>query len=129
MIQLQNLSWHWLQPGPPVKQVFMFEGSDFSWQYWQTDGLIFVIRMKSEGKFSMTGTLYRPVGMREFAMLSSHWHSRTITPEPEPEPEPEPDLPAEPNELPAEPNLAEILAGVTDPNLIPIIKQLMNSEV
>jgi hypothetical protein len=76
MIQLQNLSCHWLQPGPPVKNVFMFEGSDFSWQYWQTDGLIFVIRMKSEGRFTMTGTLYRPVGMKDFAMLSRAWQRR-----------------------------------------------------
>ena len=113
LIQLQTLTCNWLKPCVPVKSVFLFEGTTpFTWTYPQADGLLFRIECKSvQAAITVTGWTYRPVGLYEFAALSRAWQDETTHP-------------VEPN-IPAEPNLSEILSSVTDPNLIQAIKDMI----
>jgi hypothetical protein len=121
---LIGLAVHWLEPGQPVKVVFSFEGIvPHTWTQNQTDGTILVIRSESLAKQTITGIKYRPVGMNEFKEIAMRWKG-----DPNWKPLVIPDIgKIEPNEPPdpCEPNLAEMLEGVTDKGLITAIKELM----
>jgi hypothetical protein len=97
MKQLHDLAHNWIKPVVPVKNVFRFEGiTPFIWAFPQADGLVFQIVCTPATSCIVTGTTYRPVNLAEFNRLAAVWKG-------------------EPN-LPTDPNLADLLSGVTDPN-------------
>lgn len=114
---LRGLAAHWLAPGRPAGQLFKYEGiPPHRWTYLQTNGLFVVIKSESTSNISVTGGLFYPVNMADLAAFSKRWKG-----DPNYVPPPEPNLPPDP----CEPNLAEMLEGVTDPNMINLIKNLM----
>lgn len=111
---VQDFAAHWLSPGKIVQHVFLFEGvTPFTWTQVQSDGTILVIKAQSEAKITVTGTKYRPVNYLDFAAFAMVYPG-----------DPNYVKPVEPN-LPPEPNLADVLAGAGDPNLIEAIKEMM----
>jgi len=131
MKKLHNFVSGWLSPGEPIGKMMEVESwvippntvTSHAWAQKMDDGTFLIIRAESPNYLKFTVTRHRPVNYVDFVdHLSKKWPGDPNFVQPV-----DPNLPADPCEpnIPQEPNLSEILEGVTDPNLINMIKGIM----